>query len=145
MTGFRTDFTSSVWNFCRWVADFPPRETSPAAKSEGTRLFFQAIIADIVVQFYPWFNLILFCFKLIHTMSLRARNNLPIVRCYGRQFYSEIRRPFNLFCSWHQIGTFPMENVIVWVRPRRRRFICKNNQKAGIIWKPTGRITRFAQ
>ena len=79
MTGFRTDFTSSVWNFCRWVADFPPRETSPAAKSEGKRLFFQAIIADIVVQFYPWFNLILFCFKLIHTMSLRARSNLPLL------------------------------------------------------------------
>ena len=28
MTGFRTDFTSSVWNFCRWLADRPPRETS---------------------------------------------------------------------------------------------------------------------
>ena len=150
MTGFRTDFTSSVWNFCRWVADFPPRETSPAAKSEGTRLFFQAIIADIVVQFYPWFNLILFCFKLIHTAHLihvSPRQKQPpfIVRCYGRQFYSEIRRPFNLFCSWQQIGTFPMENVIVWARPRRRHFMCKNNRKAGIIWKPTGRITRFAQ
>ena len=27
-------FASSVWNFCRWVADVPPRETSPAAKRE---------------------------------------------------------------------------------------------------------------
>ena len=27
-------FTSSVWNFCRWVADVPPCETSPAVKSE---------------------------------------------------------------------------------------------------------------
>ena len=24
MIGFRTDFTSSVWNFCRWVTDVPP-------------------------------------------------------------------------------------------------------------------------
>ena len=26
-------FASSVWNLCRWVADVPPRETSPAVKS----------------------------------------------------------------------------------------------------------------
>ena len=39
LTGFRTDFTSSVWNFCRWVADVHPCETSPAARSEGKRLF----------------------------------------------------------------------------------------------------------
>ena len=32
----------SVWNFCRWVADVPPRETSPAAKSEEKRMFTQA-------------------------------------------------------------------------------------------------------
>ena len=42
MTGFRTDFTSSVWNCCRWVEDVPPRETFPAAKSEEERLFSQA-------------------------------------------------------------------------------------------------------
>ena len=42
LTGFRTDFTSSVWNFCRWVAKLPPRETSPAAKREEKRLFSQA-------------------------------------------------------------------------------------------------------
>ena len=24
LTGFRTDFASSVWNFCWWVADVPP-------------------------------------------------------------------------------------------------------------------------
>ena len=41
LTGFRTDFTSSVWNFCRWVADVRPRETSPAAKSEMKQLFSQ--------------------------------------------------------------------------------------------------------
>ena len=27
-------FISPVWNFCCWVADVPPRETSPAARSE---------------------------------------------------------------------------------------------------------------
>ena len=43
MTGFRTDFTSSVWNFCRWVADVPPRETSPATRREKKQLFWQAI------------------------------------------------------------------------------------------------------
>ena len=42
LTGFRTDFTSSVWNFCHWVADVPPRETSPAAKSEEKWMFSQA-------------------------------------------------------------------------------------------------------
>ena len=35
-------FASSVWNFCRWVADVPPRETSPEAKSEEKRMFSQA-------------------------------------------------------------------------------------------------------
>ena len=32
-------FMSSVWDFCHWVADVPPLETSPAAKSEEKRLF----------------------------------------------------------------------------------------------------------
>ena len=27
------------WNFCRWVVDVPPRETSPLAKSEERRMF----------------------------------------------------------------------------------------------------------
>ena len=36
------DFASSVWNLCRWVADVPPPETSPAAKSEEKRMFSQA-------------------------------------------------------------------------------------------------------
>ena len=35
-------FASSVWNFCRWVADVPPRETSATAKSEEKRMFSQA-------------------------------------------------------------------------------------------------------
>ena len=35
-------FASSVWNFCSWVADVPPREMSTAAKSEEKRMFSQA-------------------------------------------------------------------------------------------------------
>ena len=42
LTGFWIDFTSSVWNFCRWVADVSPCETSPAAKSEKKQMFMQA-------------------------------------------------------------------------------------------------------
>ena len=42
-------FVSSVWNFCRGVADVPLRETSPAAKSEDKRMFWQAM-KDIELQ-----------------------------------------------------------------------------------------------
>ena len=35
MTGFRTDFTSSVRNFCRWVAEVPRRETSLSGDERG--------------------------------------------------------------------------------------------------------------
>ena len=38
----RNWIASSVWNFCRWVADVPPRETSLAAKSEEKRMLLQA-------------------------------------------------------------------------------------------------------
>ena len=41
LTRFRTDFTSSVRNFCRWGAEVPPGETSLAAKSEEKRLYSQ--------------------------------------------------------------------------------------------------------
>ena len=37
---FWTDFTSSVWSFCRWVADVPPRETSPGVNEQGERSVF---------------------------------------------------------------------------------------------------------
>ena len=40
LTGFRTDFASSVWNFCRWVADFSPRETSLSGDGRGESLPF---------------------------------------------------------------------------------------------------------
>ena len=35
LTGFRTDFASSVLNFCRWVADILPRETSLSGDKRG--------------------------------------------------------------------------------------------------------------
>ena len=45
-------FASSVWNFCPWVADvIPPRETSPAAKSEEKRMFSQA--TDCLTGWFP--------------------------------------------------------------------------------------------
>ena len=34
-------FTSTAWNFCRWVADVSPRDTSQAARSEEKWLFSQ--------------------------------------------------------------------------------------------------------
>ena len=42
LTGFRTDFTSSGWNFCCWVTDDTPSKTSQVAKSEEKRMFSQA-------------------------------------------------------------------------------------------------------
>ena len=35
MTGFRTDFKSSVWNFCPWVQDVPPGKMSPSSDEQG--------------------------------------------------------------------------------------------------------------
>ena len=50
-------FTSSVWNFCRWVADVPSRETSPASMSEEKRMFSQVNIFG------------LFCYSFIFPVS----------------------------------------------------------------------------
>ena len=41
LTRFWTGFTSSVLNFCRRVADVPPGETSPVARSKEKRLYSQ--------------------------------------------------------------------------------------------------------
>ena len=49
-TRFRTDFTSSVWNFCRWNADVPRREKSSVVKSEEKRMFSQAKEEITVVE-----------------------------------------------------------------------------------------------
>ena len=38
---------SSVWNFCHWVADVPPDETSPAARSKEKRLYSQARLSKM--------------------------------------------------------------------------------------------------
>ena len=54
-TGFQTDSTSSVWNFFRWVADIPPRETSPGVRSENKLLFSQAIVVILLPR------LLIFC------------------------------------------------------------------------------------
>ena len=47
LTEFRTDFMSSVWNFCHWVADFPPRKNVPVARSKEKWLFSQT-------SYCPW-------------------------------------------------------------------------------------------
>ena len=39
-------FTSSVWNFCRWVADVVACEKSPAGRSGQKRLYSQATLPD---------------------------------------------------------------------------------------------------
>ena len=39
-------FTSSVWNFCRWVADVPPRETSLSGDERGE--------TSAVHRLHPW-------------------------------------------------------------------------------------------
>ena len=49
-TGLRTDFTSSVWNFCRWNEDVPPREKFSVVKSEEKRMFSQANEEITVVE-----------------------------------------------------------------------------------------------
>ena len=40
------NFTSLVWNFCRWGADVPPDETSLATRSKEKRLYSQARITE---------------------------------------------------------------------------------------------------
>ena len=40
------NFTSLVWNFCRWGADVPPDETSLATRSKEKRLYSQAWMID---------------------------------------------------------------------------------------------------
>ena len=44
------NFTSLVWNFCRWGADVPPDETSLATRSKEKRLYSQARI----IENYRW-------------------------------------------------------------------------------------------
>ena len=45
-------FTSSVWNFCHWVSDFPPCKTSPAVRSEEKRLFHGKLSLTLITIIY---------------------------------------------------------------------------------------------
>ena len=58
LTRFWTDFTSSLWNFCRWGAGVSHGETSLAARTEARRLFSRAkycAVADPDLQIRePW-------------------------------------------------------------------------------------------
>ena len=49
-------YASSVCNICRWVADVPPRKTSPAAKSEEKRMFLQAKIWKTTISMRRYFK-----------------------------------------------------------------------------------------
>ena len=51
LTGFRTDFASSVRNFCRWIADVPPRETSLSGDERGET---SAVRRLTLVWYQPW-------------------------------------------------------------------------------------------
>ena len=77
---FVNNFTSSVRNFCGWVADVIPRETSSAAKSEEKRSFSQ-IMSSLNwvfwwVQIYLSSRLLeLFSFFLGIATNLDNKNN----------------------------------------------------------------------
>ena len=59
MTKFQTEFTSSVWSFCHWVAYVPPHETSPSGNEQGERSVFAGwVIEQLRCSF--WFILLLF-------------------------------------------------------------------------------------
>ena len=72
---FVNNFTSSVWNFCRWVAEIIPRETSSAAKSEEKRLFSQAMSS--LNWFFWWVQVYLsLCLKKLFSFFLGIATNL---------------------------------------------------------------------
>ena len=72
-------FASSVWNFCRWVADVPPRETSPAAKSEEKRLLSQANRTPFINTAVFLFILFNFGFVLFRFLLLLLRHNIFVI------------------------------------------------------------------
>ena len=69
-------FASSVWNFCHWVADVPPRETSPAAKSEEKRMFSQAIGELGPGKKENWESTLVYCNSctFINSLIIKAHN-----------------------------------------------------------------------
>ena len=73
MTKFWTDFTSSVWSFCRWVADVPFHETSPSGNEQGERSFF----ASWVIEQLRWpFGFILLLFPVNEVVGYQGFNKV---------------------------------------------------------------------
>ena len=69
------NLTSSVYNFCRWVAEIIPCETSSAAKSEEKRLFSQAMSS--LNWFFWWVQICLSsCLQGLFSFFLGIATNL---------------------------------------------------------------------
>ena len=66
MTEFQTDFASSVRNFCRWVADVPPRKTSPSGHEHGE----MSVFAGYKIYTFAYFFLSNSCPKPVNFMSI---------------------------------------------------------------------------
>ena len=49
LTGFRTDFASSKWNFCPWVADVFPRKTSLSGDEWGETSAVRRLTRGLIV------------------------------------------------------------------------------------------------
>ena len=93
------NLTSSVYNFCRWVAEIIPCETSSAAKSEEKRLFSQAMSS--LNWFFWWVQICLssclqglFNFFLGIATNLDNKNNNS-----SRTFPTFVRWPLNNLLS----------------------------------------------
>ena len=109
-------FASSVWNVCRWVADVPPRETSPAAKSEQKRMFSRATFLSSVAkdgkdrQGLKLFQVLMLCLqiapkiyiglceKACHCSYFCQRSNSVIGN--GKLFFRFIHQ---MRCNWGRI------------------------------------------
>ena len=103
LTGFRSDFTSSAWTFCRWVADVIPRETSSAAKREEKRLFSQATFT-----FDRWYVTLVSC-------STKWATSLGLLGClFGPKVYILLFRPEQntVECVRSQVSNFPFNNAL---------------------------------
>ena len=90
---FVNNFTSSVWNFCRWVAEIIPCETSSAAKSEEKRLFSQAMSS--LNWFFRWVQICLSsCLQGLFSFFLGIATNLDNKN-------NNSSRTFPTFVRWH--------------------------------------------
>ena len=93
-------FTSSVWNFCRWVADVVPCEKSPAGMRGQKRLYSQVTLPDEKDLFciqgsYGFMGLLIVC----------VFRNSPFSSCLKPLFQSEakceaIDMKMIVFFSW---------------------------------------------